>query len=474
MLRQTWENHRSLRAQSATLLGIPLPRLRGWMRRWMGMPEDARPLIGTGHQTELYHPGVWVKNAAIDAAARRIGALAIHFAVDSDAPKHLLYHFPGGGGLITDDPAIASARWSGLLRGPSASHLATLRQQLAAAGSTWGFPPHADDFFQTLEALGDTNNSLASSLADAHHAADRALGLRHQVLLASPLYSTAVYYLFTYAICCQAGEFAAIYNSALADFRARQGITSPGRPMPDLAHDSASCEVPFWLDDLASGQRQRATLRQEDGRFALSADGDSFVFEPAILDGWAAAEALGRFMANHRLRLAPRALTLTCFLRLMVVDQFVHGIGGGLYDQVTDALIANWLGFAPPTFSVATATMYFPLSEGRERTCLECLQRESRTIRHGILGTRKMDLVNAIDKAPRNSAQRALLFAQLHRELDTALHDSTELKDFQSRYEAAKARFEQDQRFFNRELPYTLQSRQRLEQIIANIDQRFA
>jgi hypothetical protein len=474
MLRQTWENHRGLRDSSATLLGIPLPRLRGWMRRWMGLSEDARPLIATGHQTELYHPGVWIKNAAIDAAAHRIGALAIHFAVDTDAPKHLLYHFPGGGAPITDDPNLPGARWSGLLHEPSADHLATIRRDLAEASSSWGFRPHCDDFLQELENLAGTDIDLSTALANAHHAADRALGLRHQVVLASPLCSTTVYHLFAYAICCRADEFAAIYNAALAEFRTRHGIASPGRPMPDLVHDSESCEVPFWLDDLAAGQRQRATLLVQDGQFALHADGDAFRFETSVKDGWMAAESLGRFLSTHHLRLAPRALTLTSFLRLLVVDQFVHGIGGGLYDQVTDALLANWLGIVPPTFSVATATMYFPLAEGRERTCLECLQQENRAIRNGILGPHKMELVRQIEQAPRRSSQRALLFSQLHRELDAALRDSPELKDLQSRYEAAKARFEQDQRYFNRELPYTLQSRPRLEQIIAAVDQRFA
>ena len=98
MLRQTWENHRQLRGGgSARFLDVPVAQVRGWMRRWLGHAHDQTPLIATGHQAELHHPGVWVKNVVIHAAAERIGAKSIHFAVDTDAPKHLVYRWPGGG-----------------------------------------------------------------------------------------------------------------------------------------------------------------------------------------------------------------------------------------------------------------------------------------------------------------------------------------------------------------------------------------
>src|SRR5258708_3901636 len=34
---------------------------------------DDGPLIVTGHQPDLYHPGVWIKNFAVCGLARRIG-----------------------------------------------------------------------------------------------------------------------------------------------------------------------------------------------------------------------------------------------------------------------------------------------------------------------------------------------------------------------------------------------------------------
>ncbi|HYM91801.1 MAG TPA: hypothetical protein VEW91_09235, partial [bacterium] len=61
------------------------------------------------------------------------------------------------------------------------------------------------------------------------------------------------------------------------------------------------------------------------------------------------------------LRIRPKAITLTMFARLCLGDLFVHGVGGGRYDRVTDALIAEVFGLTPPPYVVATATLCLPL-----------------------------------------------------------------------------------------------------------------
>ena len=44
----------------------------------------SRPLIAGGHQPELFHPGVWLKNAVLDAYARQVGGTAVNLVIDSD------------------------------------------------------------------------------------------------------------------------------------------------------------------------------------------------------------------------------------------------------------------------------------------------------------------------------------------------------------------------------------------------------
>src|SRR5690348_12266009 len=87
--KQTRENGRLLSAAGACLVqGVPLPDLRRRMREFVGHRGD-EPLVATGHQTELYHPGVWAKNVLINNAAKAVGGQAYLFAVDTDEPKHL-------------------------------------------------------------------------------------------------------------------------------------------------------------------------------------------------------------------------------------------------------------------------------------------------------------------------------------------------------------------------------------------------
>jgi hypothetical protein len=59
--------------------------------------------------------------------------------------------------------------------------------------------------------------------------------------------------------------------------------------------------------------------------------------------------------------LRSRALTTTMFLRFVLAEGFIHGIGGAKYDEVTDALMERWMGIQAPGFIVITATQRPPL-----------------------------------------------------------------------------------------------------------------
>jgi hypothetical protein len=46
---------------------------------------------------------------------------------------------------------------------------------------------------------------------------------------------------------------------------------------------------------------------------------------------------------------------------LFLADLFIHGIGGGRYDEVTDALIRTFYEIEPPAYLVLSATLLLPL-----------------------------------------------------------------------------------------------------------------
>ena len=116
-------------------------------------------------------------------------------------------------------------------------------------------------------------------------------------------------------------RFAEVYNAAIRAYRKANRIDSANHPAPELADG----EAPFWVRTGSEGRRARATA------------------------------------ASDPAQLRPRALTLTLFARVCLGDFFIHGIGGGKYDEVTDAIIRDYFRVEPPAYQVLSATLHLPL-----------------------------------------------------------------------------------------------------------------
>jgi hypothetical protein len=463
--QETAENQKRLNGKDgARISGAPLKELRLRMRAWLGHQEIDQAIMATGHQAELYHPGVWVKNVVIDAAARRVGGEAIHFAIDSDEPKHLHLKWPDENWPITDDPNLPLAAWSALVAAPTPGHLKMVEEEARRIPAQWGYEPELLSLLDSMRRLALAERSLPGMLVDATHELDWGLGLKYQMLLASPIWAAEPYLMFVQHLLANAAEFAGQYNSALHEYRKQEGIKAPGRPMPDLKVNEEGIEAPFWIDDLADGTRQRAWLTRKGSELLLG----EF---PIGKDGWDSAQQLGMWLRQRGWRIAPRALTLTMFLRMCVADQWVHGIGGGRYDQVLDRLIERHFGMEAPRFAVATATLYFPGAIGRQRVCLPCIRQEGHRIRHAALGQEKMKLVEQIDSLPRHSVQRGVLFQEMHRRLSDAVQSNPAIREWEKQARQSELRAEEELTLFDRELFYALQPEGRLTDLIQRVRQ---
>lgn len=473
ILRQTHWNHQHLNScQHVRFQGLPLGELRRRARAWIGH-NHFQPLLATGHQTELYHPGVWVKNALIHMAAAAIGGHALHLAVDTDEPKHLHLRWPGVAEPITDDQSLVSGRWAGLLSAPTPQHLNHLMVLLSNSVKSWPFESSLAQMLESMRRQCSDSPDLSTLLVNATHEFDWGLGLRNYTLMASPLWGSEVFLIYAHHLLAHADDLAQHYNHALRDYRLEHDIHSPGRPMPDLVSTDDGLEVPFWIDDLARGERQRPQLQYIEGFWTLTlTNGERFAFNPNR-SADEAGQSLGQFLRQARLRLSPRALTLTLFMRLLVVDNFVHGIGGGRYDQVLDRLIASFFNMAPPHFAVTTATLYFPTAGERQRVDLPALKQEGHRLRHNITGQSKYDLVKAIASAERGSSHRRQLYTTMHRQLAEHQQDPG-LTDWQQRWQQAVQRDNEERVLFDRELFYALQPRDRLESLINRCADKFA
>ena len=467
LLADTGHNSRLFSsAHSVQLQNCPLPEVRQRMRQSLGHEREDQPIIATGHQAELHHPGVWVKNALIDALATRLGGRAIHFAVDTDEPKHLALRWPGTSVSLVDDPALSKKPWSGLLDCPAPAHIDAMSAKLADAAKAWDFQPVAPAFLASMKRHAVQSVNLPQALTDSLRELDLSLGLRYDAMLFSRVCGSEPYLLLAHHILAHAQTFAADYNRALEEYRTLEKIRTPGRPMPNLRVEGEAIEVPFWLDDLKSAARIRAAVVRDKAGFSIELhDGERFVFDPAA-DGWAAAAELSNWLKSNDMRLAPRALMITAVLRLLVADQFVHGIGGGQYDQVLDRLIEHHFGMEPPRFCVTTATLYFPQAVGKPRACLPCVLHEGHRLRHSVLGERKRQWVTAIAAQPRHSPERSRLFFEMHDQLDALARSDAGLIDWSKRYADAQRQVQQEKVLFDRELFYGIQPADRLQNLV--------
>jgi hypothetical protein len=160
---------------------------------------------------------------------------------------------------------------------------------------------------------------------------------------------------FVVDIASSAPRFAEQYNGALADYRVVNKTRSAAQPFPDLATVDGSIELPLW--HLLDHTRQTVWAKPHDAGVRLTGDDGSCLVDLPSNDPQGAIAAL---LASG-IQLAPKALALTLFTRAFACDLFIHGVGGGGYDRVTDDVFRRYYGVEPPAYVVASITMYLPL-----------------------------------------------------------------------------------------------------------------
>src|SRR5207244_4838580 len=137
-----------------------------------------------------------------------------------------------------------------------------------------------------------------------------------------------------------------------------------------------------------STERKRLWARRTERALALRADAEPLPELPAAAnhDPTALVHAWQR-LERHGFKIRSRALTNTLFARLFLVDLFIHGIGGGKYDELTDEIARRFYGYAPPPYLVLSATLLLPLPTlpARSAAC-QGLARELRDLYYNTPG----------------------------------------------------------------------------------------
>lgn len=323
-------------------------------------PTPSGPIILSGHQPELFHPGVWAKNVAAAAIARSHAGAAVNLIIDADICQHASIRLP------VDDSGAVRAESADLDRTQpampwedrrvvDASRLERVRAEATRAMSAWNITP----LLSEIPLAAEPGERLSDVLTRARRTAEQMRGLQNLELPLSRLAGCEAFRRFACYLLANAPRFAEVHNRALDAFRRKHKVRSRSHPVPPLGTKDGWVEVPLWTWTEGEHERRRLYARQVTTDALEISDGTQKVAVLPLgpgMDACCAAEELAGLESTGR-RIRPRALTTTMFARVFLGDAFIHGVGGAKYDEMTDHLIRDFIGLDAPEFITVTATL---------------------------------------------------------------------------------------------------------------------
>ncbi len=274
----------------------------------LGLPTD-RPIIASGHQPILFHPGIVAKLIALDHWSKETGAVSVWIVPDQDVVDPALVRLPKQDG---ESLTVETVR----IGGESIEHSPAASQPAIAINA---------DLPEELESIGSWLMGYEHEPSLARQFAIATIGmLCEQLDLQEPTLVFASDLLST-----DAGS--GLFDAILADPKAAiESYNASVEKFPDagvrvLSMTENRIELPLWRLD-------------ENGRVPVFVELDSD-------------------SGFDRSNLIPRGIMMTAIVRAFACDLFIHGTGGYEYDQITEAWIANWQGLSLAPIAAATATM---------------------------------------------------------------------------------------------------------------------
>jgi hypothetical protein len=335
--------------------------------------DPGAPLVVTGHQAELFHPGVWIKNFAAAAIARAEGGAALNLVVDDDILKSSSIRVPqpasgnGNGRLLIR--RVEFDEWAGEvpfedLKVRDEALFATFAERVHGVLGGAVRDPILDDFWPRAVALRDRTDRLGLRFAVARRALEGSWGIHNLEVPLSTICETEAFHWFAAHLLAQLPRFQQIHNEALARYRRLYKIRSTHHPVPALGVDGEWREAPFWVWRADLARRRPLLVRQLPRSMQLRAWGDDAPFIELPLgpdrEACCAVEQLQSLTAR-RVRLRTRALTTTMFARYLLGDLFIHGIGGAKYDELGDAIAGQFFDIEPPSYLALSLTLWLDL-----------------------------------------------------------------------------------------------------------------
>ncbi len=353
-----------------------------------GPDTDCEYIIATGHQANWHHCGILAKDAAAWSLARSCAGTCLHLVLDHDISNTALMlprcHEDGQWNIerIEMEPATVSM--------PAELRLMSKPDTVAAfigkVISTW-----PDSLCGRLWSATQVDNIIAKSrfttlpelITYLHAVLTVSLGLDILYLPVSKMANSEAFLGFVVSLILDAERFVFCYNRAIE--QQRDALSIAGHRTVRLLNidREGSIELPFWLIDRA-GCRTSLYVGTKDNKTIQISRGSEYLGVITCDNSDGIITQLRKILISHKLRLRPKAISLTLFVRVFFADWFVHGIGGAGYESITDRIIENYFAIPRLDFGVATATIL--LSDENSKwisdESLEDLKRQSRKLKY--------------------------------------------------------------------------------------------
>jgi hypothetical protein len=387
------------------------------------LPDDIEaPMVVTGHQPELFHPGVWIKNFATTAIAREGAGVGLNLVVDNDIPKSASIRVPerDDGGLrirrVEYDERAGEVPFEELkVRDESLFTTFDGRVRDVLGGAV--ADPILDDFWPRVLAQRGRTDRLGLRFALARRELEGSWGARNFEVPLSAICETEAFLWFAAHFLAHLPRFQQIHNDALTQYRRLYGIRSKHHPVPALGREGEWLEAPFWVWRGDEPRRHPLMARQLARTMQLRVRGEDepLIEIPLAVDREAccAVEQL-RELPARGVRLRTRALTTTLFARFLLGDLFIHGIGGAKYDELGDAIAGRFFGIEPPIYLTLSLTLWLDLGTDPARPeRLKAIERQIRDLSYNPDRNLSPDLLSSPEVRGRIDAKRRAIAAPI-------------------------------------------------------------
>jgi len=349
--------------------------------------DNTRLVVG-GHQPELFHPGVWFKNFLLSEIGKRTNSVGLQVIIDQDVARSDSLRVPTCSSLAERTVPEYSQRtmmlpfraesqprmpWHATGTAPMnpAPWIKTIEnvdQSMTACGLA---QPLLLSRVKTLQQCILATKNIGDAFSQFRHRIEMENGILNIEVPIGHLCNESAFGFFVLHCVRNAESLWDSYNSCRDTYRSRHKIRNQAQPVLELQRRDDWLELPFWIYRLggeAVVERKRLWVCKQHDQLLLSDHAEANLRTVSVelpFDEQGLAMTWNEIQ-QRGICIRPRALMTTMYLRCFIADLFVHGIGGGTYDELTDDIMRHWLGIEPPAYLTSSASLHLPFCSNSE------------------------------------------------------------------------------------------------------------